>query len=106
MRVILDVDQMRGCIDLWRYTLAIRPGRNDSRAAMLRTIAHTVDGWLSVLPLLIAEGDDARQLENLLQEVRQFKHWVDEGRMALQLVAEPAPLTAKLAAVRGMEDSY
>lgn len=73
---------------LWRYTLTLEPAHGRGRSTMLRTISTTIDGWLSVVPLLAAEGNDAVQLQALVQEVRQCKEWVDQAQMAMQLLAQ------------------
>jgi len=86
MRLTLDIEQMRNCMDLWQHTLAIRDAHGGNRATELTRLIGTVGGWLDLLRLCSAEGADHQALQEITEELMQFQAWAEEARMALGLM--------------------
>lgn len=106
MRVTLDPQQMRDCMELWRHVLTIRTGddgAHDSgaeRAKRLTSLSGTLAGWLDLLRMCTADGRDSEALQQISDEVALFKAWTEEARLALALLQDAQRVKPRVAARR------
>lgn len=96
MRLTLDTGQMRDCLELWRYSLATRVTRdatepaNAERGRALEKIDASIDGWLDLLRLCTPDAEtDRLELQQITEQVRAFKDWAEQARMALKILTTP-----------------
>lgn len=95
MRVTLDHQQMRSCMELWRHALALKNQPGDGvhdqaaeRATMLAKVRGTVSGWLDLLRLCSPDDSEAPMLLEITAEAMDFLEWADEARLAFNLMKQ------------------
>lgn len=89
MRVTLDVEKMRGTIELWRHLLA-QPDELGAghRAEAIAGVRHTVAGWSDLLRLCTVGGAEQPQFQSICAEVAAFQDWLQEASFAIALLRD------------------
>ena len=96
MRVELDAEHMRTSMAMWRDAVDLKiPMRADIRSHMLLMRAKILErfsaaaqAWQTVLNGCKAEGPDAVELQQLKDEVEDFKVWAHESLKVLADLAK------------------
>jgi hypothetical protein len=87
-----NLAQTRAAIDLWQYAVlripaAARDVSIASDTKLLDGVLASAVGWLELLQLRAAEGDDKRLVAAFTHEIGQCAEWAEEARLALRLIA-------------------
>lgn len=87
MRVTLDVEKMRGTMELLRHVLAQPDERAAGhRAASIVGVRNTVAGWSDLLQLCSVDAAEQEQLDSIRLEVAAFLDWLQEAELAITLL--------------------
>lgn len=107
VRLSLDAQQMRACMEMWRHEMTIGESAYDGaihgrpdRAQILTNLNGTLGGWLDLLRLCRPDGNDNEALQQISEEVALFKAWIDEARLAHALLQDAQGAKPRVAARR------
>jgi hypothetical protein len=89
MQLILDPNNVRACMTLWRETLAL-PGhaRGEAQQVLLSRVTETLIGWSDLLRMCRAADGDEAALHQLALDISRFKGWIDDAILATRLSGE------------------
>lgn len=103
MKVELNPEWLRVSMDLWRKSLDMEIPLADQlkihlfarRGQILDGFSKTASSWLMVLRQCKATGPDLIDLDNLEEEITDFKKWADDGISSLVALATEESLVDK-----------
>lgn len=95
MKIDLDPEELKVSMDMWRQAIDLKiPLAHEvrihffsRRGQLLDGFVKIADNWLMVLRCCKATGEDVIALDDLEEEINNFKKWAEDGISELARLA-------------------